>query len=1020
MLRKIGLCVVFVTAALIAGEARADVNSGRALGTNVTGTFFRTVLNQGATETWTITTTGLSPGSDTVLHVQNAADFTFIAGDDDYGGTLASQVVVPPVGYFRELFVIVRSYSAGSQGTCTVAVSSSVSGLTNLPATFGGAEYYVGDLVSGAYATTVERQGGAADTIMLTVGGPTYNPSHAVAYDDDNGTGLMSSVHDAEACQNCVVVLANWNSLETGTYTADLVWDGDRDSTDWDGDGLGASLEHVIGTADSTADTDQDGLGDGAELLGVEVNSPVKLPTWGADPLQKDVFMEMDWRVCTKPLDPNLCPNGADSGQTGAGFVADADFKANYVDHLNGDFAPGGFRLHLDVGRANGDPSTWYDWGDFRVTGGGAATQLAVADADICGQGGSSPERAYMFHHGISFPPESNSGSFSCAVPGPLFSTDVNDWRTVSHESGHGFGLQHGGRPQAISVNYKPHYRSLMDYLYNYDLSTGFSHDNAPVLSINPTAANEQLGLGTTMETARLTHLRDIWCPIAPSSPPYYSSGKCVNIDGNAGPGIPIGAVDWNRDGTYAPSGTTVQGTVAWYSFMSIAQSAFASNASFLTDPALTWVSVGGSVGSQLWMFGRNSSNQLVWARKSKTALDAGCGALFTSFAEGTGDCAGLGGATTLVPGPIVLSSTPEVAPAAAEYNAQILVVFQGTTGTMKSKLITINNSTGNILYGNDVTILQAQGGIVATGDITALSTAAGVVSVWAPTGSGASARLTELLYQNGAWTNQGNALWTDGTIVVPMYGIGATRGYQDGSSTASTYAAIPVYPNGLVEFVVKSNASPFRWSKVTYTCPTGSFGCVSGTASSWAGTGGVGLPTANPPGTQPMAYGRPGLVYQKRGGQSSNSVGRFYMAFNQGSSCSGPFGTPGPWCNSKLLMTEGNLASGTPASRRLTWITPAFDIDGGNHVTTGVSLVDDLTRDTNLRAFYTSPPDNNGVRYGLFMPIADGIMNAGLKDFDDYPYVQGGLRAALCLEGGTWPGFGQNIPPCLLPTNLP
>jgi hypothetical protein len=167
------------------------------------------------------------------------------------------------------------------------------------------------------------------------------------------------------------------------------------------------------------------------------------------------------------------------------------------------------------------------------------------------------------------------------------------------------------------------------------------------------------------------------------------------------------------------------------------------------------------------------------------------------------------------------------------------------------------------------------------------------------------------------------------------------------------------------------------------------------------------------------MAYGRPGLVYQKQGGQSSNSVGRFYMMFNQGSSCSGPFGTPGPWCNSKLLMTEGNVATGTPASGRLTWITPAFDIDGGNHVTTGVSLVDDLTRDTNLRAFYTSPPDSNSVRYGLFMPLADGIVKAGLKDFDDYPYVQGGLRAALCLEGGTWPGISP-IPPCLLPPNLP
>jgi hypothetical protein len=237
---------------------------------------------------------------------------------------------------------------------------------------------------------------------------------------------------------------------------------------------------------------------------------------------------------------------------------------------------------------------------------------------------------------------------------------------------------------------------------------------------------------------------------------------------------------------------------------------------------------------------GRDGSNQLVFTRRSRTAIDAGCGSFTSFYDESTYDCAGFGfrGTATPAPGPKVLS----FAPGAAEYgpgtNKQILVVFQKTTGTVRSSLVTINSSSGNVTFGSEVT---HPGSITANGDITAVAVAATEIRAYARRGSGSSARLREWKYLNGTWSDLGDQQWSDGTNVVPTFGIGATRGFQDGSATPSTYGAIPNYPDNLVEFARKDNASPFRWSKVTFTCASGSFGCVSGTASSWAGTGGAG-----------------------------------------------------------------------------------------------------------------------------------------------------------------------------------
>src|SRR5438132_7420157 len=96
-------------------------------GVNVQGAFFTQYFTQDPTVTWTFSTSGLSAGADTVIHVQDAVDpqAGFVAGNDDVGASLASSVTVPPNGTTRTLLVIVRAYSELTQGTGTFSGVSS-------------------------------------------------------------------------------------------------------------------------------------------------------------------------------------------------------------------------------------------------------------------------------------------------------------------------------------------------------------------------------------------------------------------------------------------------------------------------------------------------------------------------------------------------------------------------------------------------------------------------------------------------------------------------------------------------------------------------------------------------------------------------------------------------------------------------------------------------------------------------------------------------------------------------------
>ncbi|HEX2733337.1 MAG TPA: hypothetical protein VHM70_17120 [Polyangiaceae bacterium] len=861
--------------------APAYASSGIVHDGAMAGTFYETFISQQPGVTWTFQTSGLSAGADTVIHVQDWADpnGAFIAGNDDDVG-FASRVIVPASSVARTLVVLVRSYSSTTQGSATFTATPSVgSGFTS-NINFGGTKYYVGTLPLGAHVTTAERQGGGTDTLMLVVGG---TDSHAVAFDDDDGVGNMSWAHLPEQCVDCRVIVGSYFSNTPTSATTNLIWDEDADTSDPDADGLGSSLEAVLGSNSTNADSDLDGLNDGYEVLGKDVWPPVKLPAWGSDPIQKDLFAEVDWQACVGAAD--VCPAGIDGGQV----------TPDQIPPIKTDFAPGGVRVHFDIGQPNTDPNTWTDWGDW----GGAQRQSSTFTPDnVCGGEFASPERAGLFHNGLSF---SQYNGHVCTLPTPNFVT-TNNWTVISHELGHGLGLEHGGRPGRIALNFKANYTSRMNYYWEH-IAPGFSH--GPLLTLNPTALSEQAGVGTT----------------DPSVLNQLSQAFKVNLT--------TGSIDWNRDGAITASPGLVKGPIS-LDYSHYAQSVFpGSPVASLQDASAAWVNAGGTIGNQLVVFGRGDDNRLQYVRASASSVNNGCGS-FSSLDEGTVNCAGLPASATSV------NKTLSFGPGAAEYNSKLLVVWQPATGTLRSNIVTVG--TTGLSFASDVVL---PGSVTAASDVAVLSTSTGVVKAWARSGG----KLKQWTYQNNAWSSPVDQLWGDGTAINPTYGIAATIGFQDRSNTGKVYAAIPTGTNGTVEFARQETNG--RWTKMAV----------------WQDV------------PQPTTTARPGLAYQRRAGQA-NSIGRFYLNLNQGEGM-------------VMFMTEGNLIGGS--NERLRWEIAAYQ---GANMRGGTFLLDDLTRDNNLRAIETLSD-----RTTVFMPMADGIVPAAVKDLDDYQYVSGALRASLLLE---------------------
>lgn len=214
------------------------------------------------------------------------------------------------------------------------------------------------------------------------------------------------------------------------------------------------------GTDPDKADTDDDAINDGDEVLGTQAG--LDLPGMGLNPLKKNMLLEYDWfddalncsahshRPSAAAMarfssafsnSPNTNPDGStgitvinDYGQGGAftggnlindsnGVVASGVSGSEYLNHKASNFAGnrnGYFHYVLLPHRYN--------------TTSGSSGQAEIQGDDMI-------------------------VSLQC------YASTTNTANTIMHELGHNLNLRHGGDG---NCNYKPNYNSVMSYRYQF------------------------------------------------------------------------------------------------------------------------------------------------------------------------------------------------------------------------------------------------------------------------------------------------------------------------------------------------------------------------------------------------------------------------------------------------------------------------------------------------------------------------------------------------------------------------
>lgn len=461
-----------------------------------------------AGERYALETRQLTPGSDTVAYLfarePTTAEWTEVASNDDASpSTLGSRIdfLAERNGSY---LLVVRSYSYQTRGACDIYVNDELLERTRFAGVAFGITADEGDVLQ---TVGLKRTPNRTDPILFV-----RTPADGtVRWDDDGGMEngaklVLPSLRGAE-----LVLGAYASSLEG---TADLVLNtadgsvGPQARGDLDGDGLSNELEREIGTRPDVADSDGDGLLDGWEVLGVRDTDYAGL---GAGPMVPDVFVQIDWMASTHDHHP----------------------RAAALQTVIDSFASTGINLHIDDGNpAEGglghllpDP-----WTHLQFLGLGSSTynQIKAENFDSSTRGG-------IYHYNIHAHQQSSGCSsgvafirgFDLLVTLGCFSGQigtVNDQAgTFMHELGHNLGLRHGGFQD---LNYKPNYRSVMNYLFQ----------------VSGTCGTLRYTTGVTFSAC------------FPTREFFYSFGVGIDLDENCldeTVGIGEGPLDWNRDGLF-------------------------------------------------------------------------------------------------------------------------------------------------------------------------------------------------------------------------------------------------------------------------------------------------------------------------------------------------------------------------------------------------------------------------------------------------------------------------------------
>lgn len=288
---------------------------------------------------------------------------------------------------------------------------------------------------------------------------------------------------------------------------------------DSDRDGLTDAEEATLGTDPTNPDTDGDALLDGWEVHGV---NGVDLRAMGANPLHKDIFVEMDYMeraTAANGLGPNDVVLSGIEQVFATALVMNPDGRRGIAIHLDrgnkvpydGNLQPAAVefaalkRIHFDSKRA---PAFHYMiWADRYNGGTSSGNAFAIPNSDfIVTLGGWN----------------ANQGG-----------TDLQKIGTFVHELGHDLGLMHGGSEH---LNNKPNHLSVMNYSFQTRgiLRGGrreFDYQRFPLPALHEDSLIERFGLGGSSSLLS-----------------YFTIIQSASLGSREVPAH--GSIDWNGDGT--------------------------------------------------------------------------------------------------------------------------------------------------------------------------------------------------------------------------------------------------------------------------------------------------------------------------------------------------------------------------------------------------------------------------------------------------------------------------------------
>ncbi|MCB9730868.1 MAG: hypothetical protein H6746_20520 [Deltaproteobacteria bacterium] len=348
-------------------------------------------------------TTALTGSADPVLHLlrdDGAGVWTQVAFNDDYGN-LNSRLSYTNPSASTNFLLVLRAFNSPSSGACDLKkdgivqhASAPVGGWFTAASTF--------IFTSGDELRTVFTPGGSEVPGLLVKFSSYYLPSGVALANAPGGAAVLAlSGNESHFLVGTPQVLdaSGYHELRAG---AAVVMANDV-ASDADGDGIGDALEAQLGTcgtltgcgynAESGLDTDRDGLFDGEEVFGVAGMLPggvddLPFARWGASPLKKDVFLEVDWLTSFGgPVSPGdspfewmrqhpTSPIGPWTGTVEAWVdKAREPYLAAPADHVKNPDGTDGIEVHFDLGV---DPLVATDEAKFGAWSSGAPHALAA------------------------------------------------------------------------------------------------------------------------------------------------------------------------------------------------------------------------------------------------------------------------------------------------------------------------------------------------------------------------------------------------------------------------------------------------------------------------------------------------------------------------------------------------------------------------------------------------------------------------------------------------------------------